>query len=209
MAPEPAAVQMTIALPDPPRPLGGSRKELRFAPYRIVELEKNRLKMSIHDEKPEKLRLLVTRVIETEGPVHIDVVTERLRRHYSAGRAGSQIQLVIADAAKAESRLGRIYWRGEFLDASQESRPEPRGAAQDGSVRPIEHIWQGEIEAGVLRIVEAAFGISREDAVVATARAFGYDRVGPKIRETVQQVVERLVAKGEIAETPSGLTKPS
>ena len=76
----------------------------------------------------------------------------------------------------------------------------------DGTVRPIEHIWEGEIESGILQVVEAAFGISRDDAVVAAARAFGYDRVGSKIRETIRQVVDRMVAKGEIADTPAGLT---
>jgi hypothetical protein len=201
---------MAIELPSPPRPLVSGKKELRFPPYRIAELQKNRLRMSIHDEKPEKLRLLVTHVVEAEGPVHLDVLTERIRKHYGAGHAGKQIQAAITNAAKAESRVGRLFWRGDFLDASQQPvRPEPRGPAQDGSVRNIEHIWEGEIEAGVLQVVEIAFGISRDDAVVAAARAFGYDRVGSKIRETIQQVVDRLITKGEIAETPAGLTTPS
>lgn len=202
-------VQKAVEISEALRPVESPQKEFRFAPYKSVELPRSQRKVPIQEETQEQLRRLVTRVVEVEGPVHIDMLIDRIRRHYGAGRAGSQIQAAIKNAATVESRVGRIYWQGDFLNMAQHpSRPEPRGPAQDGKVRDIEHIWQGEIEAGIFRVVEAAFGISRDHAVVATARAFGYDRAGSKIQEAIQKIMNRLIVKGEIVETSAGLTKP-
>lgn len=78
----------------------------------------------------------------------------------------------------------------------------PRGPAIDG--RPIEHIWAGEIEAGLLRIVDSAFGIARDEAITATARAFGFVRVGQGIREAIEGAINRLVSAGQIQESDAG-----
>lgn len=171
---------------------------------------------SIEKETRQVLGSLVTKIVEAEGPVHIDVVIDRIRRHYGAGRAGSQIHAAIMLAAHSATtgngvswiRPNGSRWTPSFLDVSaRPSRPQPRGPAEDGYVRPIEHIWPGEIEAGLLQVVEISFGISRDDAVVAVARAFGYARVGVKIREAISSAIESLLAAREIAETTAGLTK--
>lgn len=208
----------------PPKPVDGedwlsrSAAEFQFAPYQPTVLPRNRSTASIEKENSQTLRNLVTTIVEAEGPVHLDVVIDRIRRHYGAGRAGSQIQAAILQAAQSAATENGISWiqpngsrwPPSFLDVSKRSsRPEPRGPAADGSVRQIEHVWPGEIEAGLLRIIETAFGICREDAVVAAARAFGYQRVGTKIREAISAAVDSLLTAGEIAETPAGLTKPA
>ncbi len=78
--------------------------------------------------------------------------------------------------------------------------------AEDGSVRRVEEVWPGEIEAGVLRVVETAFGISPKDAVPAVARAFGYERAGRNIEEAITAAIERLLRTGELTNGPGGLT---
>lgn len=203
-------VQKAVEVSEAPRPIGSPKKEFRFAPYKSVELPRHHREVPIQQATQEQLRRIVTRVVEAEGPVHVDVLIDRIRRHYGAGRAGSQIQAAIMNAVRVEWRADRISWRGDFLSMPQHpSRPEPRGPAQDGKAREIEHIWQGEIEAGIIRVVEAAFGISRDHALVATARAFGYDRAGSKVQEAIRRVLDRLIANGEIDRTPTGLTIPS
>jgi very-short-patch-repair endonuclease len=192
-------------------------EEFQFAQYRPIELSENRRRVSIVDERMTTLIHLIERVVEAEGPVHIDMVIDRIRRHYGAGRAGSQIHGAITRAVDSGSRSGLFCWcrlglgqdgqATSFLEMPRRlGRPEPRGPAEDGSTRPVEHIWSGEIEAGVIRVVETAFGASREDVVVAVARAFGYDRAGRRIQRAIGEAVERLIASGEVIETSTGLT---
>ena len=192
------------------------KEDFRFVPYRPIQLSGNHRRASIVEENPQKLRQLVTRIVDAEGPIHIDLVIERVRGYYGASRAGKQIQAAILQAAESEARDGRICWRTlprglqmkSFLDMSDRpDRPEPRGPEPDGSIRSIEHVWAGEIEAGLIRVVESSYGVFREDAIVATARAFGYERVGWKIQQSITEAVERLLRSGEIVETPAGLTK--
>jgi very-short-patch-repair endonuclease/DNA polymerase III delta prime subunit len=189
----------------------------RFVPYKFVEFVNHHIRIPIVEEKRQKLCELVTKVVEAEGPVHVDVVIDRIRRHYGAGRAGRQIQSAILDAVGAALNGGHVCWRtlqaadgpqtGSFLDMSKHPvRPEPRGMAEDGSVRSIEEVWPGEIEVGVLRVVETAFGVSREDAILAVARAFGYERVGRNIQEAITAAIDRLIKDGELPEGPGGLT---
>jgi very-short-patch-repair endonuclease len=191
-------------------------KEFRFNPYQLADLPKKRL--SILDESQERLSHLVISVVKTEGPVHVDVVIDRIRRSYGAGRAGSQIRSIVTDAVNSVLSNRQICYRKiegssghqvtPFLDAFEHpARPEPRGLAEDGSVRRIEQVWLGEIEEGVLRVVEATFGVSREEAPAAVARAFGYERVGRNIQEAIVVAIERLLKAGELIEGPGGLTR--
>lgn len=193
-------------------------EEFHFASYKSIELRKNTGQVAIPDERPQRLSQLVTQIVEAEGPVHIDLVIERIRKHYGAGRAGDQIQAAIVHAANSAQSEGRVTWLkletssgsqpSAFLDITiHPSHLEPRGAAEDGSVRPIKQVWQGEIESGVVRIVETAFGVTRDGAIVAVARAFGYERVGRNIQEAISEAIERLIACGEIIETPIGLIR--
>jgi very-short-patch-repair endonuclease len=197
------------------KPKNGER--FSFLPYKMVELPRHQKNIAINEESVHRLCHLVTGVVEVEAPVHVDLVVDRIRRHYGAGRAGSQIRSTITRAIDSALSNHKICYRkiqvgrdvriSSFLDMPvHPARPEPRGLAEDGSVRRIEHIWPGEIEAGVLRVVEAAFGIPREDAVVAVARAFGYERAGQNIQEEVLAAIDRLLAAGELTNGPGGLT---
>jgi very-short-patch-repair endonuclease len=198
--------------------LSRSAEEFRFAPYKPMFLPESRSRAFLDDESPQKLRELIVRVVEAEGPVHIDVVIDRIRRHYGASRAGHQIQGTIIKAVNSASSENGVSWckfetggraqQTSFLDLGiHSSRPEPRGPSEDGFVRPIEHVWPGEIESGLIRVVEIAFGISQEDAIVAVARAFGYARVGRKIREAISGAIDRLISAREIIVTPNGLRR--
>ena len=168
---------------------------------------------SIHDESWERLQQLVRATVETEGPVHEARVIDVIRRTYGAGRAGRQIREIIFTAIEEEEAAGTIEWKAGvdgkatlFLDRpGRPRRTPPRRAPSDGA-REIEHIWPGELESGLLHVVDACFGIDREEAVTATARAFGFSRVGETIREALNSIVDSLVESGVVLETEAGLT---
>ncbi|HCP45890.1 MAG TPA: hypothetical protein DIU15_07605 [Deltaproteobacteria bacterium] len=151
-------------------------------------------------------------MVKVEGPVHEDRVIDAVRRIYGSGRAGRQIREIISTAIEKERQAGTIDRQtdeqnrnlGVFLDTpGRERHTPPRAAGID--VRPIDHIWPGEIELGLLCVVESSFGIERSEACVAAARAFGFARVGPHIRNALEAAIDRLVSEGFVQDTGAGL----
>ena len=94
---------------------------------------------------------------------------------------------------------------GPFLDGpNRPLRTPPRGATSDDA-RHIEHIWIGELESGLMRVIGSCFGIDREEALMASARAFGFHRVGGTIREALSAALDSLIEAGRVTETDATL----
>ena len=62
--------------------------------------------VTLAGESPDNLARLVAAVVETESPVHIELVIERIREHYALGRAGR----LVREAVQASVRA----WRSEL-----------------------------------------------------------------------------------------------
>jgi very-short-patch-repair endonuclease len=189
-----------------------------FAPYETMEFSEGSRSISIHDESSSRLQELLVHLVEVEGPVHEVRVFDVIRRIYGRGRAGRQIREIIRTAIEEEIGRGTIAGLtpddgrsnhlGTFINKPGRPRSvAPRGAAIDSYVRSIEHIWPGEIVAGLLLVVESCYGIAPDEAITATARAFGFARVGPAIRESLQAAIDRLIQWGEIQDTEAGLIR--
>jgi very-short-patch-repair endonuclease len=180
-----------------------------FGPYPVREGSR---RVSIHDESWARLQQLIRAIVDAEGPVHESRIVDIVRRTYGAGRAGRQIREVIRIAIDEEVAAKTIRRKaavdghfGSFLDKpNRPRRTPPRGAISE-EVRDVEHIWQGELESGLLQVIEACFGIDRDEAITATARAFGFLRVGGTIREALSVAVDSLVGAELVSESEAGL----
>lgn len=95
-----------------------------------------------------------------------------------------------------------------FLVRSLDHDFVPRGPLEDGTVRKIDCLCDQEIEAGMIRVVQSMVGVSKAEAVVATARAFGYERTGQYVEQRMAMAVERLLAKGGLIERVGSLVLP-
>jgi hypothetical protein len=154
---------------------------------------------------------VVTAVVRTEAPVHIDVLVERVRGHFQLQRAGSRIQDAILAGIKEAVRGRAVNWLSspgrlnEFLVISLDREIVPRGALLDGTVRDIDHLPDQEIEAGVIRVVRAIVGASKDEVITATARAFGYARTGHHVEGRMAQAIDRLLATRRLIERVGSL----
>jgi hypothetical protein len=70
-------------------------------------------------------------------------------------------------------------------------------------------IAPGEYQIAMLRIIEEAVAISREDLGVETARRFGFDRTGPHLKEEINRQISALVKVGKIVIDGSMVRAPS
>ena len=179
----------------------------RLRPYFKANLRRFPKSTDLREEGARRIAELVTTVVVTEGPVHIDVVTERIREHYELGRAGHIIREKVLLGIVAATQLGTVArlrspgsgsGLGEFLVTNLDCAIEPRGPMEDGTVRKIEHVCDQEIDATIIKVVTAMVGAKREEAVIAAARALGYARTGSKVEDRISEAVDRLLATARL-----------
>ena len=155
------------------------RGDLRYVPWRdLVEL--------------------VAAVTKVEQPVHVDMVTDRIRSTYGNGRAAKTARMRIKQAAKQSVESGVLGWDDasrEFLRLSDSQgllRPRRDGERSIGRIAP------SEIDAALLLVASVAFGSERNELVRETARQFGWRRVGREIDLALSGRVESLLASGQL-----------
>jgi very-short-patch-repair endonuclease len=181
-----------------------SAPSLQLPPYVVADLGAFPRYWDLRQTNPAFVAQIVKAVVETEGPVHVELVIERIREHYGLGRAGRVVREAVLAGISAAVRLRAVAWlpasgagkgTDEFLIARPDCTIKPRGAMADGTVRKIEQISNQEIEAVIVQVVNAMVGASREETVISAARALGYARTGNHVESRMNDAVDRLLAR--------------
>jgi hypothetical protein len=143
------------------------------------------------------LRRTISELVQTEGPVHHDILVERLKEIHGVARAGSNVQANIecalldscrSDAVTDEAGSGFYDSPGHQL----ESFRLPTGSVR----RPIEQIAPKELELAILYLVEDQFGVVEESLPTAIAHLVGIERLRGESAEPIRRVADDLVGRG-------------
>lgn len=149
-------------------------------------------------ENLNRLAWLARKVIDAEGPVHVDVVAKRLAEAYSLARVGDRMRQAVHTAVNRAAKGGNIRIRGEFLWPKEQIEVVPRiPGRSEASHRPVELIAPEEIQAAMELIIRQCVGISLDGLVTETARMFGIQRATPRIRGILETVAKRMQKKGD------------
>jgi hypothetical protein len=145
-------------------------------------------------------------IVQDEGPIHRDLLTDRLKEINRVGRVGSNVESNIGQALALALREGQMEAvRDVFL------RPRGRPAVtfrqpSDGVERRFAWIPPEEVQLAVLHVVEDQFSCRREALPRAVAGLFGLERAQTGVAEAVGTAVERSRNGGTLlpgAATPS------
>ncbi|KGN37504.1 DUF3320 domain-containing protein [Knoellia subterranea] len=124
-----------------------------------------------------------------EGPVHIDVVHQRLRDAWYIGRIGQRIR----ENINAAIRQANVTFNDEFLDIPGRSDATVRVPTDDGAgLRTAGQVPDIEIRIAVTNLLKDAGTVSYEDLMTATARVFGWNRRGQDITSRLDWVLRRM-----------------
>ena len=149
----------TLDPPAPPSALPEQGNAAFFDQYAEASLADIAVGPEPGFETEERLTALVRRWRASRGPVHVDLVVERIRDHYGLGRAGSRIQERIEQGVRAAIRSGGVVRDGQFAEARFIRLPGgdavPRRPPPDAPARRIEHVADSEIAAGILLTVSS------------------------------------------------------
>jgi len=126
---EDASLETALLEPEPVQQmglvLGNSNEALRelFDSYQIADLSDVAVGSELVNETRSRLVTLARRVVETESPVHIDSIVDRVRTRYGHGRAGRLIRERVVDAVFEVVKLPEFAWVGE--PPADRRPPEP------------------------------------------------------------------------------------
>ena len=130
------------------------------------------------DEYSLRLSAMIDHVIDSEGPIHQDVLVRRVARHHGFRRSGRQIRERVIEIAKqrrgrSTENVGLFFWRkGTVKDRIVPARHTGR----DDEMRKIEYICREELRA----IRES---LSLNDDPVMLARRMGIARLSQRARQ--------------------------
>jgi very-short-patch-repair endonuclease len=143
---------------------------------------------------PSEMAAIAAFVVRAEGPIHPEEVARRIREAFGLGRTGSRILGKINQALRVAEGRGEIVSEEGFWSARERTHALPRHrrdvAAQ---LRRADRIAPHEYRLAILRIVEAAGGIDRNDLTVETARLIGFDGTGTDLQAAIDQQITLLL----------------
>ena len=130
------------------------------------------------------LRKMVDHVIDTEGPIHTDILTRRIARHHGWKKAGSRIRERILSFAqdrcdRTREDVGKFYWRKGTL---KEFRTQIRYKNRDGEMKKVSHICREE-----LRAIDMTLGLAGDEAELA--RSLGLKQLRGSTRQRLKDVL--------------------
>ena len=186
----------------------GSNSNSNWATYYKTYVPPFRPPWSVqfHDA-PRTLSKQLTEIVDNEGPIHVDNASRRLAQTWSLHRIGPRMSEAVDVAIRIALRSNRIARRGDFLYSTKNEplrvrKPNPNNR---DTFRNLTQIPPEEIELAFTKILQEALSLPREPLIVQTARIFGIDRVSNEAQQSLDQVLERLILKGAVADVDGRL----
>lgn len=155
------------------------------------------LTCELHEAPRGILYSLAEKVVEIEGPVHIDEVVNRIRDAWGLKRAGGRIQDAVERAIDVSVRTGRLSRVADFLSLTdQKPLVRDRSDVSSPSLRRCDTLPPAELEIAVLDIVRANFGATDEQICSAVSRAIGFKATSSQLRDLIAEAVTTNISKG-------------
>ena len=168
----------------------------------------------LHEASPQVLQPYIARIVEQEGPVHIDEVARRMSRLWGYKRCGKRIQEAVEAAVRTAARRGLIRYADDggrqFLERREGAAPAVvRDRSKAGStLRGKDMLPPAEIEAAIRQVVERNIGIGAGDCAVEVSRLFGFKSTSADLRKHFENHARKMVAQGGLTVLDGHLRLP-
>ncbi len=155
-------------------------------------------------EARRPLRRVLAQIIETEGPIHLDLLVQRVREAWQVGRAGSRIRENIEQVLRELVSGGVAKRTGEFL-SSAEGRELTAREPVERCTRKVSQVPDTERRLAAVELARESPGMSEDELMQQVREFFGWKRMGADIRDALVGDIAELCASGLLSDTPAGL----
>lgn len=166
-------------------------REAAFAVNRTVEP---------HEAPLAEMAAYVIKIVEVEGPIHVEEIATRIRILWGLQRAGNRIRTAVSTAANVAAKRGLLAGGPYWSLPGQPVVVRDRSEVSSPSLRRPEMLPPDEIDAALLKVVDENFGASQSELVWAASRLFGFQALGSQLRTTLEDGAARLLAAGKLTD---------
>ena len=142
------------------------------------------------DDVSDSIKLIV----DTEGPIHVNEVTKRIKNSCNIKRAGSNLKKTVNSAIENAENSGKIIKIGDFLyDASNNDvvirkRNKPN----------IELISDEEIAKSIELVLTYNKNVTTKQIAKETSRNFGFKSTSKKTANRINGVLDLMIANNTV-----------
>lgn len=177
-------------------------------PYRLADLDRAPAGASF-DSMGAHPRLVsdVLAIVEVEGPVHHEVIMERLRDPWLAHGARARFRRAVTVAIQKlilQKRLEAMGSSFVALKGTAEYSVRVPVDGDDRTIRPVKHVPSVEIAHALLLLVRDAKAIDERELAERIARIFGWRRTGSVIYAELTKLIVALAKADRLEVTATG-----
>jgi hypothetical protein len=150
----------------------------------------------------KQLEEAIIRIISCEGPVHAELLQQRIKSHTGIPRMLGKIKQRIFDAADIAENSEKIRVKGEFYWPISEPDCLLRRRDESASAK-IEWICDEEIKEAIRFVLNSQYSTPLEDLIVQTSRVLGIKTTRKNTKERIEKLVQVGVENKELALMPN------
>ena len=149
----------------------------------------------IHEVAIHELSEIVAKVVEIEGPIHRDEVARRVAFLWGVKRTGRRIAEAVEQALGQAEHEGKVLRGGLFYSFSGQRAVVVRNreTVYSNTLRQPEMLPPVEIRSSLVAVVADHCGVSFDEAIVLSARLFGFHATGTQLRNVISQEINCLL----------------
>ena len=147
-----------------------------------------------HEYPLDDLSRLVTRIVDAEGPIHVDEVARRVSAAFGKARTGGRIAAATLEALRHAGTAGQILRDDDFwmTDAQREDTPIRDRSAESRSILNVAALPGIEIRAAAKLLERESGRMESRAQVRAVARLLGFRQVRPDLQAAIQSALEEV-----------------
>ena len=143
------------------------------------------------------LKDALVELIDLEGPIHEDLLDERLKEVFKVEKIGANITANVEKAIKSALQDKSLGRKKPFIWA-RDGKLKTFRIPGDEVKRLIRYISPQEVSMAILYLVEDQFGIMREEIPHAVTKVFEVARTDPEEVDRIRDITDKLVENKQL-----------
>lgn len=135
---------------------------------------------------------IVAHIVEVEQPIHIELLYRRMGPSFTTGKATESVRKTIDQALENKLKNRIMIDSDHFVRLIPLSPIVVRVPRENDTPRPMEFIHTEEVALAMEGIAKNTYGIAVEDLAIECAKAFGFERMGLRIRQKTDAAIHFL-----------------
>ena len=152
----------------------------------------------------EEIADAVKRIVEVEGPVHLEEVIRNIRINLGYKRTGNKIRDAVTKAVSFAKRSGNVLMKGDFLWSSNNQVVQVRRRGGDLPVK-IDLICDEEIAEAIKLVLKHQFATFPDELAVQSSRLLGFRATSEVVAERINSIIESLIEQKELIRLSNGM----